>query len=84
MRNLYDSMSKGAFAIFAAGCLDIISAEMLKALYKLLYAMGLCNFTAMNDVFFTLQPLGFALSGLGLFALVTHRQERKKKRIKPG
>lgn len=82
MRDLYDSMSKGAFALFAAGCLDIISAGTLKALYKLLYAMGLCNFTALDDVFFPLQSLGFALSGLGLFALVTHRQERNKEEDK--
>lgn len=79
MRDLYIKMSKGAFALFAAGSFDIISAGALKALYKLLYALVVCNFTALDEVFFPLQSLGFMLSGLGLFALITHRQESGKK-----
>lgn len=34
-RDLYNKMSKGAFALFAAGTIDIIAAGALKALYKL-------------------------------------------------
>lgn len=31
MRDLYNKMSKGAFALFAAGAIDITCAGMLKA-----------------------------------------------------
>ena len=39
-RDLYNKMSKGAFALFAAGTIDVICAGALKALYKLLYALA--------------------------------------------
>ena len=33
MRSLYNKMSKGAFALFSAGSINIICAGALKALY---------------------------------------------------
>ena len=51
MRDLYHLMSKGAFAIFSAGLLNVIIAGALKATYKLLYAAGICDFAALNDMF---------------------------------
>ena len=52
MRDLYNKMSKGAFALFAAGTIDITCAGALKATYKLLYATGACDFEALSDMFF--------------------------------
>ena len=75
-RDLYFRMSKGAFALFAAGTIDVICAGALKALYKLLYALGVCDFTALNQMFFPVQSLGFLLAGLGMIAMLTHRQGR--------
>ena len=43
-RDLYNKMSKGAFALFAGGTIFIIFAGSSKALYKLLYALGICDF----------------------------------------
>ncbi len=43
MRDLYNKMSKGAFALFAAGMINITCAGALKATYKLLYALGTCD-----------------------------------------
>ena len=40
-RDLYNKMSKGAFALFAAGTMDISFAGALKSTYKLLYALGI-------------------------------------------
>ncbi len=77
IRDLYNKMSKGAFALFAAGTFDVISAGALKAVYKLLYAIGICDFQALNAVFFPLQSLGFLLAGLGILAMLCHRQTRK-------
>ena len=74
MRDLYNKMSKGAFALFAAGLIDVTGAGALKALYKLLYAAGICDFTPLSDMFFPVQSIGFLLAGIGILAMLLHRQ----------
>lgn len=49
-RDLYNKMSKGAFALFAVGTIDIICAGMAKALYKLLYGAGICDFKTLKSM----------------------------------
>ena len=73
-RALYTRMSKGAFALFAAGTVDVIFAGALKALYKLLYALRICDFEVLSNLFFPLQAIGFLLAGLGIVAMLTHKQ----------
>lgn len=79
MRDLYHKMSKGAFALFATGTINVFSAGALKATYKLLYALGACDFEALNHMFFPVQSLGFLLAGLGMLAMITHPQNEKAK-----
>ena len=74
MRDLYNKMSKGAFALFAAGLIDVTCAGALKALYKLLYAAGICDFTPLSQMFFPAQSIGFLLAGIGILAMLLHRQ----------
>lgn len=73
-RDLYNKMSKGAFALFAAGTIDIVAAGALKALYKLLYAAGVCDFERLNAMFFPVQSLGFLLAGAGIVAMLCWKQ----------
>lgn len=73
-RELYNKMSKGAFALFAVGTIDIICAGIAKALYKLLYAAGICDFKVLSDIFFPVQSIGFLLAGIGILAMLIHRQ----------
>lgn len=73
-RDLYNKMSKGAFALFAAGTVDVICAGALKALYKLLYALNVCDFQPLSQMFFPVQSIGFLLAGLGVVAMLTHKQ----------
>lgn len=73
-RDLYNKMSKGAFALFAAGTIDIIAAGALKALYKLLYAAQVCDFERLNAMFFPVQSLGFLLAGAGIVAMLCRKQ----------
>lgn len=75
-RDLYNKMSKGAFALFAAGTVDIFCAGFLKATYKLLYAAGVCDFTALNTMFFPVQSIGFLLAGVGILATLCCRQKK--------
>ena len=78
LRDLYNKMSKGAFALFSAGVIDVTMAGALKATYKLLYALGVCDFTKLDAMFFPVQSIGFLLAGLGVVAMLAHRQEEKK------
>ena len=78
MRDLYNKMSKGAFALFAAGCIDIVCAGALKATYKLLYAAGVCDFEPLNAMFFPVQSIGFLLAGIGILAMVCHEQTKSQ------
>ena len=76
MRDLYNKMSKGAFALFAAGSIDIVCAGALKATYKLLYGAGVCDFEALNAMFFPVQSIGFLLAGAGMIAMFFFKQKK--------
>ena len=73
-RDLYNKMSKGAFALFSAGTINIFAAGALKAFYKLLYAVNVCDFEPLNDMFFPVQSIGFLLAGIGMLAMIFHKQ----------
>ena len=83
MRDLYNKMSKGAFALFAAGTINITIAGALKATWKLLYAAGICNFEALNNMFFPTQSIGFLFAGLGILAMLVYNQKETKLRSVP-
>ena len=75
-RDLYNKMSKGAFALFAAGTINVTCAGALKATWKLLYALGVCDFEALNAMFFPVQSIGFLLAGIGILAMLTNKQSK--------
>ncbi|SDB24131.1 hypothetical protein SAMN02910298_01195 [Pseudobutyrivibrio sp. YE44] len=74
MRDFYYKMSKGAFALFSMGTLDIVCAGGLKALYKVLYGAGICDFQALSQMFFPLQSIGFLVTGVACIAMIYHKQ----------
>ena len=51
LRDLYNKMFKGAYALLAAGSVNVFLAGFCKALWKLLYAAGICNFVALEEMF---------------------------------
>ena len=74
-RDLYNKMPKYAFACFAAGTINIFTAGFLKALWKLLYALGACDFHVLNTMFLPTQSLGFLLAGLGILIMMGQRKK---------
>ena len=74
-RDLYDKMGKSQFALFAAGTINIFAAGFLKATWKLLYAAGICDFTALNTMFLPVQSIGFLLAGLGMILMLTGKRQ---------
>ncbi len=77
LRDLYNKMSKGAFALFAAGVIDVAMAGALKATWKLLYAGANIDISALNAMFFPVQSIGFLLAGIGIVAMLSHKQSEK-------
>lgn len=75
LHDLYHMMSKGAFALFGGGLLVIFAAGFCKALWKLLYALNICDFAALNTSFFPMQTVGFILGGIGMAALLFFDQK---------
>lgn len=77
LKNLYNAMSKGAYALLAAGTLMITAAGFFKATWKLLYAANICDFEALNRCFFPMQSTGFLLAGAAMVCLLVFRQHPK-------
>ena len=76
LRGLYKAMSKGAYALLAAGVLMIVCAGFFKATWKLLYAANICDFERLNQVFFPMHATGFVLAGLAMVSLLIFRQHK--------
>lgn len=74
-RDLYNKMPKYAFACLAAGSIDAFLAGFFKALWKLLYALGVCDFHVLNTMFLPTQSLGLLLTGLGIVLMLTQRKQ---------
>ena len=72
--DLYGKMRKDAFAMFAAGTINIFLAGFLKATWKLLYAAGICDFAALNTMFLPVQSIGFLLAGVGIILMMTTKK----------
>lgn len=73
-RDLYNKMPKYAFACFAAGCVNAFLAGFLKALWKLLYALNICDFQVLNTMFLPVQSIGLLLTGFGLILMLCSRR----------
>ena len=78
LRDLYNKMSKGAFALFAAGVIDVTMAGFLKATWKLLYAGAKMDISALNAMFFPVQSIGFILAGIGIIVMLSKKQKGTK------
>lgn len=65
-RDLYDVLSKGRFALLSAGAIMVLVGGIYKATWKLLFALGICDFVTLNNSLFPLQAPGFLLVFLSL------------------
>ena len=83
LRDLHSKMGKGAYALFAAGTINIFVAGLLKATWKLLYAANVCDFQALNSIFLPLQSLGFLLAGIGLIGMLCGKKKSALAAVAP-
>lgn len=78
MRDLYNKMSKGAFALMSAGLIMVIWAGAYKATWKLFYTMNIADLYLMNNVLLPMQAAGFLILGIGLIAATFFDQGKGK------
>lgn len=78
MRDLYNKLSKGAFALISAGVIMVLVAGVYKATWKLFYCLGVADFYLLNNAFLPIQAAGFLLLGIGMIAGTFFPQGKNK------
>lgn len=68
-RDLYPLLPKWAYSLLAAGSIMAFLGGMFKAAWKLLYALGVCDYVLLDHALFPLQGPGFLLFFAGLTGL---------------
>jgi hypothetical protein len=81
--DLYNKMSKGVYALFAAGSVNVFMASFCKALWKLLYAAGICDFVALEEMFMPVNSLGLLFVGLSLIGMLCFKRKNVTLSVAP-
>ena len=81
--DLYNKMSKGVYALFAAGSVNVFMAGFCKALWKLLYAAGICDFVALEEMFMPVNSLGLLFVGLSLIGMLCFKRKNVTLSVTP-
>ena len=75
LRDLYNKMFKGAYALLAAGSVNVLLAGFCKATWKLLYAANICDFVALEEMFMPVNSLGLLFVGLSLVGMLCWKRK---------
>ena len=73
--DLYNKMVKGAYALLAAGSVNVFLAGFCKALWKLLYAANICDFVALEEMFMPVNSLGLLFVGLSRIGMLCQKKK---------
>ena len=73
LRDLYNKMCKGVFALFSAGAINVFMAGFCKALWKLLYAANICDFQPLEQIFLPVNSIGLLLVGVSLILMLCRK-----------
>ncbi len=76
-RDFYNKMVKGAYALFVSGSVMVFMGGFYKALWKILYALEICDWEALNSSFFPMSAVGFLFVFLSMFGLTSKYKANK-------
>lgn len=76
LKDLYNKMVKGAYALLAAGSIMVLIGGIYKALWKILYALTICDYPALDTSLFTFQGPGFLLVFAALLGMFTTKNKK--------
>ena len=83
LRDLYNKMFKGAYALLAAGAVNVFLAGFCKATWKLLYAANICDFVALEEMFMPVNSLGLLFVGLGMIFMLLWKKKSAMLSVAP-
>jgi len=83
LRDLYDKMVKGAYALLAAGCVNVFMAGFCKATWKLLYAAGICDFQPLEQMFLPVNSLGLLFVGMAVIGMLCFKRKSAMLSVAP-
>ena len=75
LKDLHRKMSAGLYALLAAGCVNVFMAGFCKALWKLLYAANVCDFTALEEMFLPVNSLGLLFVGISMICFISCKKK---------
>ena len=75
LRSLFNKMDKGMYVLLMTGSVSVFLAGFCKALWKLLYAAGICNFAALEEMFMPVNSLGLLFVGLSLIGMLCWKKK---------
>lgn len=81
--DLYSKLSKTKYTLLAAGSLMVLIGGALKALWKILYALSICDFKALDISFFPFQGIGFLLVFFSLTGICSKKSYTKALSVVP-
>lgn len=80
-RDLYSKMTKGCYALLASGSYMVLISGIYKATWKILYALNICDFVALDTSMFPMQAPGFILVFLSLVGMNTQLNKNSLKSV---
>ena len=83
LSDLYSKLSKGNYTLLASGSIMVFIAGTLKATWKILYALQICDYQALDICFFPMQGIGFVLFFIGLLGMFSKKKDIKALSVVP-
>ena len=83
LSDLYSKLSKGYYTLLASGSIMVFIAGTLKATWKILYALQICDYQALDICFFPMQGIGFVLFFIGLLGMFSKKKDIKAMSVVP-
>ncbi len=76
MKAFYPNMSQAQYSMFSAGGIMIFLAGMMKAVWKMLLVLGICDYAILSDSFFPVQSTGFVLAAFSTVRFAGTKQKK--------
>ena len=77
LKDLHNKMSKGIYAVLATGSIMVLIGGFYKALWKILYALNICDYQMLDSSFFPIQGTGFLLVFIALLCMFTPHNKKE-------
>ncbi|MBQ7888371.1 MAG: hypothetical protein IJ356_01280 [Erysipelotrichaceae bacterium] len=81
--DFYNKLSKTKYTLLASGSMMVFVGGLLKATWKILYALNICDYPALDFSFFPLSGIGFLLVFLSLTGICSKSFNNKLLTVVP-